>query len=400
MTNFLHKLLNFYFLALVFAGTYFSKFNISGPLYLSDVVLVFIFTVALIGKINVKQDNFLFIIALGLIYLAFSFSFSSNPQSIIIRQYALFGYFTIAYMIFYVKKSKRPNYKLIIKIAKWSFIVNVIYIPFALFMDIEGYLYFTPLSVLGVIVYMAYLLTVMDSFFKTAPFLVTIFFCLYFFGHASAMLSGLTIVFFYVYFKINSTFNKSMFAIVGCVFFVFAFFISEQFSDANASWRLLFWKDGLNNLLFGKFGILGNGFGGKFVSDELNTRLIYLLDSSITQFGANKDKEIQDNIAFILPFHNSFLTMAFHIGLLPALMIFYPHYLALKEKTFTREELFLVLSLFGTTIWCSFNVILELPHSSVFYWLIYFNCYQILTRNKACSRRAIVRENLCIKSCS
>ena len=37
-----------------------------------------------------------------------------------------------------------------------------------------------------------------------------------------------------------------------------------------------------------------------------------------------------------------------------------------------RNKLFLLLAFAGCFVWVSFNVILELPHSATYFWLIYF----------------------------
>ena len=39
----------------------------------------------------------------------------------------------------------------------------------------------------------------------------------------------------------------------------------------------------------------------------------------------------------------------------------------------TKEKDFLALLLLGMIMWSSFHVVLELPHSSALFWLVYFS---------------------------
>jgi phosphate/sulfate permease len=79
---------------------------------------------------------------------------------------------------------------------------------------------------------------------------------------------------------------------------------------------------------------------------------------------------------YLNPPHNSVLTIVFHVGLIPALLFFTPlkktfTQLFLKKSPADANILFLVLALLGSLVWILFNVILELPHSSTYFWLVY-----------------------------
>ena len=106
------------------------------------------------------------------------------------------------------------------------------------------------------------------------------------------------------------------------------------------------------------------------VSQELVDQLVEQLDS----------REYVDRIdeIYLSPSHNSFLTIAFHIGFLPSLLLLVPLKKAFsyfvnrdKHQPDSAKD-FLILSFIGVAVWASFNVVLELPHSSAFFWLIYF----------------------------
>ena len=86
--------------------------------------------------------------------------------------------------------------------------------------------------------------------------------------------------------------------------------------------------------------------------------------------------EVRPEEQYLTPMHNSFLTIAYHIGFLPMLMIFIPlipvFVYPFKRKNPTKEKDFLTLAVIAAIGWSSFHVVLELPHSSAFIWLIYF----------------------------
>ena len=107
------------------------------------------------------------------------------------------------------------------------------------------------------------------------------------------------------------------------------------------------------------------------MNDELSQELASKLSS--LEFKYRFDEK------YLSPMHNSFLTFAFHIGLLPSILILIPLGKA-SIYVFRRNKIkgdknkdFLILSFIGSSVWASFNVVLELPHSSAFYWLIYFS---------------------------
>jgi hypothetical protein len=81
---------------------------------------------------------------------------------------------------------------------------------------------------------------------------------------------------------------------------------------------------------------------------------------------------------FLTPMHNSFVTIMFHIGIIPGLLIFVPLKNAFQwafnyKIEHAASKKFLFLSFIGFAVWASFNVILEMPHSSAFFWFIYFS---------------------------
>jgi len=130
------------------------------------------------------------------------------------------------------------------------------------------------------------------------------------------------------------------------------------------------------------YGVLGHGFGVPFVSQEAILKFREQLNYNIF--------EHQPEEQLLSPMHNSFITIIFHVGLIPGLLILIPlwpvfQYLFKRNRHDKNAKLdFLLLSLAGSMVWTSFNVVLELPHSSAFFWLIYFSLiYEVYRHNKS-----------------
>jgi O-antigen ligase len=86
--------------------------------------------------------------------------------------------------------------------------------------------------------------------------------------------------------------------------------------------------------------------------------------------------ELYPMARYLAPPHNSLLTIMFHVGLLPALLLFIPlgkffGRILLRPRSADPSVNFLVYALAGCFAWVMFNVILELPHSATFFWLVY-----------------------------
>jgi hypothetical protein len=80
---------------------------------------------------------------------------------------------------------------------------------------------------------------------------------------------------------------------------------------------------------------------------------------------------------YLVPPHNSVLTILFHVGFLPGLLFFVPlagysRQLLLRARSLEPADNFLLYALAGCFIWICFNVILELPHSATYFWLVFF----------------------------
>jgi O-antigen ligase len=143
-----------------------------------------------------------------------------------------------------------------------------------------------------------------------------------------------------------------------------------SFRDVNAEWRLLYWKHVLHNVVVQHYMILGNGFGRPFMTYDFALYLNATLHSPIMI------DELYPMARYLSPPHNSILTILFHVGLLPGLLLVIPlrrffGQILLRSRSADPSVNFLVYALPGCLVWVMFNVILELPHSATFFWLLY-----------------------------
>ena len=193
--------------------------------------------------------------------------------------------------------------------------------------------------------------------------IVFTFFMSFSFGHASAFLAVLTIVLYYLFLKINS--KQRIIGLLLIALFSITLFALPQFRDGNVSWRLEYWGHIINNIVVDKYGILGNGFGEPYSTLEFGTEVFDHYGSNVLVNDYNVFSR------WMVAPHNSFLTLMFHIGIIPFMFIFYPIrkmlLLSFQEQEKTKELKFLMISMFGLIVWASFNVILELPHSSLYF---------------------------------
>src|SRR5690606_11824497 len=88
-----------------------------------------------------------------------------------------------------------------------------------------------------------------------------------------------------------------------------------------------------------------------------------------------------------------------HIGFLPSMIIIIPVIISFFKRLFNNNEKspskdFILLNVIGLSIWAAFNVILELPHSSFFYWINYFTMYYLFIVTKVKTSRKSDRHKL------
>ena len=96
------------------------------------------------------------------------------------------------------------------------------------------------------------------------------------------------------------------------------------------------------------------------------------------------------SISFILAgIYNSFFTICFHTGFISLVLLLTPiknivkYFFIDSSKTQPdKNKVFLLLLLFSYMVWVSFNVVLELPHSAMLFWLVFFVSIEYFNSNR------------------
>lgn len=377
-------------LLLVFGDT-FSKFSLWGPFHLYDAALIILGIISFV-IFFLKKEKFwvwpvIVILGISILYVPYSYFLVHNPSNYIIRQYALFIYLGLGWIIFssFINKEfHNYNIRFIALFGIGAIGIQVIYtIYLALFTNdfslFGNFNYYSKMAVVGIIVFGAYILIYIKkpvSKWALIAFYILLSMTL---GHSSAFLAAFTVVISYIILQLPKKIKIA--GLILLIIFVLVFFLYlPQFSDQNAEWRLVFWKYSLKDIIQNYYTIFGHGFGVPYPTSEA---LVALRENVNSPWFEMRPEEM-----YLSPMHNSFITLAFHIGLLPSLLIFVPLYKPLKNTVLTpnkdrdRNADFLLLSLIGLFVWSSFNVILELPHSSAFIWLVYFSLIYQFRLNK------------------
>jgi hypothetical protein len=366
----------FLVIALITAGTSFSKFHVVGPVYLHDFVLLLLIASIFISPPRILPFvPLLALLLISLIYLAISLFLMRTSVDIIVRQYAIFGYLGCYYLIF-AKTQGTPlqsykNFIFIVGIV--SVLMQSVYIVYLIMNGVsvlDEYHYYSPAIVLGIVICGASVLVYTKS--------IVVKFILFFFtlvlststGHSSAALSLLVITGVYLLFGVT---RRSQLAITagGIIFLFMLYLLLPQFQDNNASFRLIAWNYTAKRILFENLGLLGEGFGIPYFDRALILETYDKL-GSVGFFGIDRLDE-----GYLSSVHNSFLTIFLSIGLIPGLLILLPfkrllNYMNSSRGFRTLDADFIFLSLIGLCVWVSFNEILELPHSAALFWLVYF----------------------------
>ncbi len=378
-------------LLLIFGET-FSKFHLFGPVHLFD------FSFLLLAAWSVwyyfKQPKaflvwpVLIMLAFSVAYLAYSYFAHLGPVNYIVRQYAMFVYMGASWLLFasfITPEYQKYNVRFIALMGLAAVALQLVYHAYLfLFTDdftiFGAFNYYNKMAIMALIVAGAYGLVYFKNMALKIGFGLFYVLLTTTLGHSSAFLAAFFILAAYVILKANKTIKLAGLVLIALALMVFILYL-PQFSDHNAEWRLVFWKVSLKEIVFERYAILGQGFGVPYSSQEV-------LDT----FRDNLDSpwfEVRPEEQYLSPMHNSFITLAFHIGLVPALLIIVPLIPAFRYLFFAANDQhqpqldFLVLALLGASVWASFNVVLELPHSSTFFWLIYFTLiYSFRTRQQ------------------
>lgn len=358
-------------------GTYFTKFQVAGPLYLHDAILVLIVMATLLRPRTVYPfPPLVLLLVISGVYLFLSIGLRSTPLPVTLRQYAIFGYCFLFYLLF-VKTNSPHSQQAHIRFLKFcgglSFTIQLGYVLVLLYDGqsiFSDYNYYSPAIAVGLCVAAAaWLARPEDNITRGLGFLVTLLLSATT-GHASAFLAVLSVGFCYIFLSV--TLKSKILIAAGIVAGIVSLWVLlPQFQDANANWRLIVWNHMLDSAVTERYALFGKGFGTPFFDNNLIQDLYNKLGSTSFFNLENADEP------YFSTAHNFFFTLIFTIGLAPAFLILFPfsrglRYFLRPGASAELEKAFLFSALAGATVWASFNVVLELPHSAGFYWLIYF----------------------------
>lgn len=367
--------------ALIVFGKAYSKFqilslglNTGHGLFAHDMLLLIIATLCLVQFRWRKSRLFFveFVIVISLIYLAYSFIIAeANNYFYVIRQYSIFGYMAIVYIItkhFFEEGVLKNTPKIILFLGFSSILIQLIYsINLYLLdsLDFNQRNAYSPMIKMGIIFFSVYVVTSskINTIYK-APLFVFCFLISLTIGHDSVYLSMVLSASIYI-FIISSKKLKFLISFVLIVLFFITMNHIPSFTDVNANWRLIFWEDMAKRITDNYF-FIGEGFGVNLVSEET----LIALNNLMSHHGYNASLVGEER--FTNGPHNSFLSIAFHNGLISLLTLFSPLFYYAFKLWPLKKNLFIMLVFLGISVLSFFNVILELPHTSSVYWLVFF----------------------------
>ncbi len=381
-------LMVFHFLALLFFGKSYTKTEIIPFLYLHDIALGFLFVFSLFFKSQQRIKPVELLLLFAVLYLVVSFVFEFNEEGlwyIYLRQFMLFGYlgltYTIAKALLGFKNGLKILLQLILLIAVLSAIIQFLFSLWLYFKTGNSPFfvrnYFTPLVIPGLIALTAYFLTTLKNPGKQFVF-VLLFILSLTFGHDSAYLSLIAVYIIYYFLKV-SKYLKIGIILFFLLILVVLFLAVTTFTDVNMYTRLIYWGDTLGYMIADGTIFIGRGFGIPFLEESTLERINNLVIN-----GQQASRIPEEMGKYVVAPHNSFITMIIHLGILPLVFLVYPlkRLFVIKNLKENKNHLFLLLALVGNCVWAFFNVILELPHSASFFWLIYFSLVFSLNTNK------------------
>lgn len=357
-------------LTLVF-GTSFTKYKLFENLYLYEFILIILSFISIIGlsKLNLTGGVLIFIIY-GLSSIAISI-LKDNPVEYVLRQGMIIGYLAIAFLLYErIKHKSKQLLNFITILSKAGFIIQVIYLLFLLYIGtniFQGRHYYSPMIMLTLPVFTTNIVLSNNTLFEKTTWFILILLVSLTIGHSSSTLSILTVLFGVFIWKIKP--KQFMSAILIIAFGVgMQYFFNPNFSDINANFRIWYWGVAFANTFDSSF-LFGNGFGVPFVSD-------LQIEEFIERFGGSNDFLSSPSEKYVKAYHNSFITLFFHVGIIIILLI-KPYVTGLKSLIFNtkdKNQVYLIILLLSSSVWAAFNVVLELPHSSLLFWLIFLLC--------------------------
>lgn len=377
-----------HFVLLLLLGKTYTKTAVYSHIYLHDLLLVVLSGFSMFFKSTGRIKSIEILIGASVFYLILSFVFQVNElqmNHLYLRQFMVFGYLMLTYFVIKAFMTL-PNapvllVRILLVIALLSLVFQLVHV-FDIFSR-SGSIpffkrrYFTPLTVVGVLTLGAYCLVYIKRWYRYLlfAFLLVVSFT---FGHDSAYLGMVLIFLAYLFLKASKGIKIFLVLLAG-ITLVLLFLFVDTFTDVNMYWRIICWREILLEMCSNGSILYGKGFGVPYIEPETVEKL--------NQIVVNGQQGVQISSdplrGYVVAPHNSFLTMIIHLGLGSLVLLFWPiKKLFSKNVRSTQPEIFfLVLALIGSGVWAFFNVILELPHSSTYIWVIYFTLIFIISND-------------------
>lgn len=351
---------------LLLFGYSFTKINVAGPLYLYDALLFLLASFAVFGIEKLSNTRVILFLLISFIYLGFSIIYN-DALIYVVRQYMIVGYLMLTYIIFQcIRQKEGLLLNFIYSLSKWAFFLQIGYLVIVVSMGnslFGDFNYLSPLSIMLLPVYTARVLVAPMSQWARSLIIIAIVVLSTTLGHSSAFLAVVIVIFgFFVYrIKTKQVIGGVSIAVIALILL---YLFLPQFRDVNANWRLFYWGKALEKTASTYF--LGNGFGVPYITEPEIYQMVDI-------FGNDNDLLDSPEEKYIKAYHNSFFTMFFYMGVFVFLLAgpFIKTFGFLKKPAKEEKLKFLVLSFLGVSTWCFFNVVLELPHSSILFWLLF-----------------------------
>lgn len=358
-------------------GKSYTTLTLFPPFFYAHDVMLLLMVLLCIPYFNItkriRSIELLFLIAI--FYLIYSFFIRGIENvEIILRQFMTFGYGICLYVIMntvFTNKTISKNFaQYVMYFGLACVTVQILYIPYILlYVGKNPFFerwYFSPIIMMGIFILASYILINLKCKLLKNILFAVVFVVSFSTGHDSTYL-GLAVIYIAYLFLMSSRNYRIIVSISLLIGIVLVFYFIPSFTDVNVKWRLLFWKDSFLRIANNYF-IFGDGFGIQYGTEETIENLNSLYPD------VPKSPRIVGDQKYLTAPHNSFLSMAIHIGILSIVFLFYPikAFFTIKSFRMDNEILFLTLSLVGMVVFSAFNVILELPHSSSIFWIVLF----------------------------
>ncbi len=178
----------------------------------------------------------------------------------------------------------------------------------------EDYHYLSLMSAMGIGTFMAYALVFADKIWMKLFLILFTLLLSATIGHASAFLSTFIIIIPFLIVKLKMNI-PAMFGSLILLLILF-FLVLPSFSDVNAWWRIIYWRETITESILINYGILGYGFGDPYVSQEIAAKFSDEIMYSFENVGTSE--------VYLAPANNFLMTIIHHLGFVPAFLVLLP----------------------------------------------------------------------------